>query len=509
MPLDGNGTYTPPEPEYPAVPNTTILSSDWNTVTNDIAIALSTALYRDGQVEATNDIGWGNNKLYNLAPGVANTDATNFDQVFHNPNFVGSIGAGVVISGTKGTVNATLFEVNAPTLDINAATTVTIDSPLFTVTATNDIILDAADDIILDAVDDLNFIATDIIATSSTHTITAATITLAGATTASLESASTGVTQIVTDNSNKLATTAYVNQVAFTAGIPVGAGNNHKMLWQDSSIVEWSNIIDTDVMSLVDGADITKKVVLELSGINTATTRTVAIPNANTTLVGDDSNQTLSNKTIVQNDSLFQLFANGAPTKQALFNLSAITAGQTRTISVSDQNIILTTPGKILLETFTASGSSTTFNIEPVIFDATYDLYEIELEGLTFATNAVAAGIRFKVGGVYLTTSYYQAAQVGVSASISNGAEGRLTDVVSNAAAAAIHVTFKIPRPSGTTYNKSLYFTGVDTQVSAGANTLSSSIINSNTGALQGIQVKSGSGNILTGIARVYGIRKA
>lgn len=46
-----------------------------------------------------------------------------------------------------------------------------------------------------------------------------------------------------------------------------------------------------------DDGDNTKKLQFELSGITTATTRTLTVPNANTTLVGIDANQTLTNKT--------------------------------------------------------------------------------------------------------------------------------------------------------------------------------------------------------------------
>jgi len=49
---------------------------------------------------------------------------------------------------------------------------------------------------------------------------------------------------------------------------------------------------------LQDDLDNTKKVQFQLSGLTTATTRTLTIPDANTTLVGHDAVQTLTNKTI-------------------------------------------------------------------------------------------------------------------------------------------------------------------------------------------------------------------
>lgn len=53
MPLNGSGVYQPPAPQYPAIPNTTIYAGDFNTIINDIANALSQAVFRDGQAPLT------------------------------------------------------------------------------------------------------------------------------------------------------------------------------------------------------------------------------------------------------------------------------------------------------------------------------------------------------------------------------------------------------------------------------------------------------------------------
>lgn len=61
-----------------------------------------------------------------------------------------------------------------------------------------------------------------------------------------------------------------------------------------------SNIftIRDDRLTLQDNADTTKQLQFQLSGITTATTRTLTVPDANTTLVGTDATQTLTNKTL-------------------------------------------------------------------------------------------------------------------------------------------------------------------------------------------------------------------
>jgi hypothetical protein len=49
---------------------------------------------------------------------------------------------------------------------------------------------------------------------------------------------------------------------------------------------------------IIDETDATKKAQFQVSGISAGTTRTYILPNANTTLVGDDATQTLTNKTL-------------------------------------------------------------------------------------------------------------------------------------------------------------------------------------------------------------------
>ena len=57
------------------------------------------------------------------------------------------------------------------------------------------------------------------------------------------------------------------------------------------------NILSS-LFRIKDSTDTTKKVAFDVSGVTTATTRTITIPNANTTMVGTDTTQTLSGKTL-------------------------------------------------------------------------------------------------------------------------------------------------------------------------------------------------------------------
>ncbi len=89
----------------------------------------------------------------------------------------------------------------------------------------------------------------------------------------------------------------------------------------------------------IDDDDHSKKMYLELSGIDVSTTRTITFPNANTTLVGTDFSQEITNKTLIDNSVI--LANNSDNTKKAQFSLSGITTGTTRVLTIPDTNLTL------------------------------------------------------------------------------------------------------------------------------------------------------------------------
>ncbi len=89
---------------------------------------------------------------------------------------------------------------------------------------------------------------------------------------------------------------------------------------------------------ITGSADATKVVVFEVDGLTTATTRTITVPDASFTLVGLTTTQTLTNKTIPIADNAFTIQDNADATKQAQFQASGITAGQTRVVTIPDSD---------------------------------------------------------------------------------------------------------------------------------------------------------------------------
>lgn len=123
MSLDGNGTYLPPAPQFPAIPNTVIYADDFNQIILDIATALSTAIFRDGQAAFTADQSLGGNKLTNLANGTNPQDATTVLQVFTDPVFLATTATGFKVTGSVlQALVATLTLVATGTLTLTGTT---------------------------------------------------------------------------------------------------------------------------------------------------------------------------------------------------------------------------------------------------------------------------------------------------------------------------------------------------------------------------------------------------
>lgn len=83
-------------------------------------------------------------------------------------------------------------------------------------------------------------------------------------------------------------------------------------------------IVKDNDFTLEDNSDTTKKVVFELSGVSTETTRTLTVPNASDTLVVLAATQTLQNKTISSGSALDANadpnFTYGSYKRQAIIN---------------------------------------------------------------------------------------------------------------------------------------------------------------------------------------------
>lgn len=204
MPLS-TGTYTPPSPEYPAIPNTTILASDFNTIIEDLATALSLAIYKDGQASMAANLNMATFKVTNLGNGTNPADATNVLQVFTDPTFTGTVGTGVVLTGTTVTVTPAVLNLTVPDTNITGSTTLDLVSPDLSLTSSATIDATAT---------------TSITLTAPTIAIAATNINATGSLLATMNTATTAVLQPPGTDNSTLASTAFVQQAALAASIP-------------------------------------------------------------------------------------------------------------------------------------------------------------------------------------------------------------------------------------------------------------------------------------------------
>ena len=217
MALDGNGTYVPPAPQFPAVGGTVIYADDFNQIILDIAAALSSAIFRDGQAAFLADQSMGGNKLTNLANGTAAQDAVTVLQVFTDPTFTGTTADGVKVVGTKLTVTTATVALPAGT-SIGAVTAAEL-ARLAGVTSAIQPQIDAKANL----------------AGGNTFTGTQNL-------TAALVDGSTAVTQASGDSTAKVATTAFVMTAAFNAALPNQAGNAGKFVSTDGVNAFWTDV---------------------------------------------------------------------------------------------------------------------------------------------------------------------------------------------------------------------------------------------------------------------------
>lgn len=103
MPYNGAGSYSPPAPQYPAIPGNIIYAEDFNTVIADIAAGLSLALPRDGQAAMTGNLNFGGFGINNLATIAAQVAGTTCSGTF---TYSGTLNVPTQANGTGGTLAA-------------------------------------------------------------------------------------------------------------------------------------------------------------------------------------------------------------------------------------------------------------------------------------------------------------------------------------------------------------------------------------------------------------------
>lgn len=123
--------------------------------------------------------------------------------------------------------------------------------------------------------------------------------------------------------------------LGFNALAPSQTANSGKFLTTNGTDTSWgtpSTEISDSTFRVVDNTDATKKLAFEVSGITTATTRTLTVPDASDTLVLLAATQTLTNKTLTS--PTLTTPALGTPASGTLTNATGLplTTGVTGTL---------------------------------------------------------------------------------------------------------------------------------------------------------------------------------
>ena len=255
MSLDGNGTYSPPAPQFPAIANTVIYADDFNQIILDIATALSTAIFRDGQAAFTANQSMGGDKLTNLANGVNPQDATTVLQVFTDPVFVATTLQGFKVTGS-------MFQALMTTINLVASGTITLTgTTLLDMSASGQVKLPANTSIgpisaselaTLDGITattaELNKLHGATLSTAELNILAGAVITvadlnnipnLAPKNSPNLTGIPTAPTAPTGTNSNQIATMAALQAQAFAAPLPAQAGNAGKFVSTNGLDASW------------------------------------------------------------------------------------------------------------------------------------------------------------------------------------------------------------------------------------------------------------------------------
>lgn len=250
MSLDGNGTYSPPAPQFPAIPNTIIYADDFNQIILDIATAISTAIFRDGQAAFTADQSMGGHKLTNLANGVNPQDATTVLQVFTDPVFIATTLQGFKVTGS-------MFQALMTTINLVASGTLTLTgTTLLDASASGEVRLPGNTSIGAVSAAELGYL--DGVTAGVQGQLNSKANLTGGNTFTGLQSllatlldGSVGVTQPPSDDSTKLATTEFVQNVAMNTALPGQTGNAWKWLKTDGVNASWDyNSPDLPLMAM-------------------------------------------------------------------------------------------------------------------------------------------------------------------------------------------------------------------------------------------------------------------
>tara|TARA_R110000868_G_scaffold370709_1_gene634192 strand:- start:7 stop:483 length:477 start_codon:yes stop_codon:yes gene_type:complete len=149
-------------------------------------------------------------------------------------------------------------------------------------------------------------------------------------------------------------------------------------------------------------------------------------------------------------------------------------------------------------------------------FSSTYDKYIIAVSGLVCATDGQQLQMLLKIGGTYVTSGYVYfenrtQSSTGTFAGTNESIAGPASfvsvhSILGNVGGENATFDLYISNPSSTTLQKLFYFLGAGHTNAGEVRYIQGIGCNTGTAALTGVRLKMASGNITSGVARLYGI---
>jgi hypothetical protein len=285
----------------------------------------------------------------------------------------------------------------------------------------------------------------------------------------------------------------------------------------------------------IDDGDATKKMQFQLSGITTATTRTLTVPNFDATLATLAGTETLTNKSL--QDSTTSFVDNSDATKKMQFELSGITTATTRTLTIPNLSGTVALTSDVAFDHLITTGSGsdvTAFAYTSSTMNPTaYDGYVVKIRRLSADVNTNGfTYLRVYNNDALWTGATYNYQRIDIETTtetISNPTaqtEIKLTSANSYSSATSSYTEMSgeiifWTRPLGNSGKQgtpsSVAYTWEVWQKGGGLNTTTyywsrgagHCILNNTSDFFSGFSIYDSNGNSMGGMVEVYGIRNS
>ena len=249
------------------------------------------------------------------------------------------------------------------------------------------------------------------------------------------------------------------NTMLGITGSPVGTTDSQTLT--NKVITTPTLTVLDNALTIQDNSDPTKQAQFQLSGITAGQTRTLTVPNASTTIVGTDATQTLTNKTLTAPTITNGSITGTTITTDAIVGQTAATNGTVYGLQITAGEINGTDIQNATIATAQLADSSAT---PAKLLTGTGTSWPWSTWTPTWAN--------FTVGNGTVTAAYKQTGKT---------VTGRLRVVLGNTSAMGTSPTFTLPVTAVATFTGDNYILGTGQILDSGTSRYSLSVYSSTT----------------------------